>query len=100
MASNDPLGVDLDVTSDLDPHFRLTYGQRNLGNALLRRLNARAGCLASIGDDPNYGYDLAGAVLSEGDGSTTAAIIAEVDEQLNQDERVQRVTANILLEVE
>ena len=101
MPASDPLGIDLAVTTDLDPTFRLCYGAENLGNALLRRLNAEAGSLDSIGDDPNYGYALANATMDErtkqGD---LADISAKVNEQLSQDERVQSVNARILAELE
>jgi hypothetical protein len=101
MASNDPLGVDLDMVTDLDPTFRLCFGSRNLGNALLRRLNADAGCLESIGDDPNYGYNLANACMDESSRQGDLADRnAKVQAQLNQDERVQAVDVRLVAVVE
>lgn len=97
----DLLGIDIEATTDIDPNFRLARGTRNLGNALLRRLNADAGSLASIGDDPNYGYNLGNAIMSE---RTKQADLADenakVREQLSQDERVQVVDARVLAVLE
>lgn len=97
----DPLGIDLDVTADLDPHFRLARGTRNLGNALLRRLNADAGSLAIIGDSPDYGYNLANAVMDDRNRQADLSDInAKTNEQLSQDERVQSVDARVLAAME
>lgn len=99
--ASDPLGIDIECTTDLDPHFRLARGTRNLGNALLRRLNADAGSLASIGDDPNYGYNLADAAMADISGQGELAVInAKVNAQLMQDERVQSVSARVVASVE
>ena len=100
-AMANPLGVDLDVTTDLDPDFRLCFGTRNLGNALLRRLNADAGCLESIGDDANYGFNLANACMTEQSRQADLADYnAKIVAQLSQDERVQAVKARVIASVE
>jgi hypothetical protein len=97
----DPLGIDIEATTDIDPSFRLARGTRNLGNALLRRLNADAGSLASIGDDPDYGYNLADAVMSERSlQADLADLNAKVGEQLSLDERVQAIDARVLAALE
>ena len=99
--ASDPLGIDIECTTDLDPHFRLARGTKNLGNALLRRLNADAGCLASIGGDANYGYNLADAVMADVSGQGALAVInAKVNAQLSMDERVQSVAARVVAAVE
>ena len=42
--TSDPLGIDVAATLDLDPTLRLCFGQENLANACLRRLNSVEGC--------------------------------------------------------
>jgi hypothetical protein len=96
MAESDPLGIDLDVTTDMDPTFRLCHGARNLGNALLRRLNCDAGGLASIGDDPNYGENVATELLNETSQGDLAVLNARIVAQCNQDERVQNARARVI----
>jgi hypothetical protein len=92
MPTSDPLGIDLSVTTDMDPHFRLCHGNENLSNALARRLSTASGALESIGDDPDYGYDLPGQLNSETTGpGDLAAINAAVRAELLKDPRVQDV---------
>ena len=99
--ATDPLGIDIDCVTDLDPQFRLCRGTRNLGNALLRRLNADTGSLASIGDEPNYGFNVANAVMAEPEGQgALAAITAAVQAQHTLDERVQGVEARVVATTE
>ena len=91
--TSDPLGIDLAVTDDLDPHFRLCHGNENLSNALLRRITTTAGALESIGDDPDYGYDLPGQLNSE---VTTPGALAAINgaarAEMLKDPRVQDVS--------
>lgn len=91
--TSDPLGIDLAVTDDLDPHFRLCHGNENLSNALLRRITTPPGSLASIGDDPNYGYDLPGHLNSETTSPRDLATInGAVRAEMLKDPRVQDVS--------
>jgi hypothetical protein len=91
--TSDPLGIDLAVTDDIDPHFRLCHGNENLSNALLRRVTSAPGSLETIGDDPDYGYDLPGQLNTE---TTTpadlAAINGAVKFEILKDPRVQDVS--------
>jgi hypothetical protein len=99
--ATDPLGIDIDCVTDLDPWFRLCRGSRNLGNALLRRLNADPGCMDSVGDDPNYGYNLPGQLLSEvSSQGELASINAAIQAQMALDERVQSVDVRLVASVE
>lgn len=99
--ATDPLGIDIDCVTDLDPYFRLCHGARNVGNALLRRLNADAGSMASIGDDPNYGYNLPNALMSEtSHQGELAAINAACQAQMALDERVQSVELRFIATTE
>jgi hypothetical protein len=97
MATSDPLGVDLAVTDDIDPTFRLCHGAENLSNALCRRLSSPSGCLESIGDDPDYGYDLPGQLNSEETRSSDLARISgAVKAEMLKDPRVQDVQPQII----
>jgi hypothetical protein len=93
----DPLGIDISATSDLDPHFRLVRGNENLSNALLRRGSCTPGALESIGDDPNYGYDLVGQLNSErSDAGSLAEIASGYRAQMLQDPRVQTAWPQVI----
>lgn len=104
MASSDPLGVDLAVTMDLDPSFRLCSGLKNYQNAIMRRLSSPRGCMESIGGDPNYGEDVRSHLNGEDrDGGELGRISAACVAQINQDPRtmvskVQTVSAPALVE--
>jgi hypothetical protein len=91
---SDPLGVDLAVTTDLDPTFRLCHGIENLGNAQLRRLNCDACAMASIGEDSNYGENIVDMV--SGENVDLPSVNARVVAQLSQDERIQAVQARVI----
>ena len=88
--TSDPLGVDIVATLDLDPTFRLCRGQENLGNACIRRLNSEEGCLAEIGGDPEYGYDVRAQLNNEStDPHALGSINARVRAELLKDPRIQ-----------
>jgi hypothetical protein len=91
---SDPLGIDISLTVDLDPSFRLCHGIENLGNAQLRRLNCDAGAMASIGEDPNYGENIVNMV--SGENVDLPSVNARVTAQLSQDERIQTVQARVI----
>ena len=63
--AGDPLGVDIFATNGFPLRMRLSYGQENIQAASLRRLSCDEGVLASIGDDPDYGYNLASHLNEE-----------------------------------
>jgi hypothetical protein len=95
--TSDPLGIDIACTTDLDPHFRLCYGAENLANALTRRLNCTPGAMDSIGDDPNYGYDLPGQLNSESaDQGALGAVNASCQSEILKDPRVQLVEPQLI----
>jgi len=88
--TSDPLGVDIVATLDLDPTFRLCFGQENLANACIRRLNSEDGCLAEIGGDPEYGYDIRAQLNNEStDPHALGSINAQVRAELLKDPRIQ-----------
>jgi hypothetical protein len=88
----DPLGVDIDVLDDLPPTFRLVSGQRNLGNAIARRLSTPSGALALIGGDPEYGFDLRDKMNANWTQAELAALGAQVEAECRKDERVEGAT--------
>jgi hypothetical protein len=96
--TGDPLGVDIHCTTGFPLRMRLAYGDENLGNAALRRLNADEGCLVSIGDDPNYGFNLAKKLNSTLDvPGDMAAIGARSAAELEKDPRLSRMSARVYM---
>jgi hypothetical protein len=92
VATPDPLGVDIDVLDDLPPTFRLASGQKNLGNAIVRRLSTPSGSLARIGGDPEYGFDLRDKMNASWTAAELAALGAQVEAECRKDERVEGAT--------
>jgi hypothetical protein len=88
----DPLGTDIDVLDDLPPTFRLVSGQRNLANALARRLSTPSGALAIFGGDPEYGFDLRDKMNSSWTQEELAALGSQVESECRKDERVEGAT--------
>jgi hypothetical protein len=79
--------------------MRLCWGEENLGNALIRRLNSDEGCLASIGDDPDYGYNLANHVNASFDRARPGALAAvggRSRTELEKDVRVDQARTRII----
>ena len=96
-STGDPLGVDIACTTGFPLVMRLCWGVENLQNACLRRLNADEGCLESIGDDPDYGFNLTGQLNKSFDGQgDMAALGSRVRAELEKDVRVASLTARIL----
>lgn len=92
-----PLGTDLAVTTDINPSFRLCSGPENLQNAIFRRLTTPAGALESIGDNPDYGEDVAGHLNSEeGDQASLARINARIISQVYADPRIEQARAQLV----
>jgi hypothetical protein len=86
------LGIDIDVVDDLPPTFRLAGGQKNLANALARRLSTPAGALAAFGGDPEYGFDLRDKLNSSWTTEEMSALGAQIEAECRKDERVQGAT--------
>ncbi len=86
------LGIDIDVLDDLPPTFRLASGQKNLGNALVRRLSTPSGVLARIGGDPEYGFDLRDKMNANWTQAELAALGAQIEAECRKDERVEGAT--------
>lgn len=95
----DPLGCDIACTTGFPLRMRMCWGQENLGNAQIRRLNADEGSLASIGDDPDYGYNLADQINASFDRSQPGALAAvggRVRAELEKDVRINQAKARII----
>ena len=87
--TSDPLGIDIVAALDLDPTFRLCHGEENLANACIRRLNSEEGCLAEIGGDPEYGYDIRAQLNNEStDPHALGSINAAARSELLKDPRI------------
>jgi hypothetical protein len=97
MANNgDELGVDILCTTDFPLRMTLVYGNDNVKAACIRRLNCDEGALASIGDDANYGYNLAAQLNNDFGPGDLAAIGSRVRAELEKDDRVQRARALVM----
>lgn len=95
--AGDPLGVDIFATNGFPLRMRLSYGQENIQAASLRRLSCDEGVLASIGDDPDYGYNLASHLNEEFNPGGMAAIGARVSAELLKDSRIQTMQTSVTL---
>jgi hypothetical protein len=96
MANGDPLGCGIAASTGFPLVMRLCWGEENLQNACLRRLNADQGSLASIGDDPTYGRNVAALLNKSFDRpSDMAAEGSQIAAELRKDERVQSATARV-----
>jgi hypothetical protein len=94
--TGDPLGCDIACATGFPLVMRLCWGEENLQNAALRRLNSDEGCLASIGDDPNYGFNVAGQINKSFDrAGDMAALGSRVRSELEKDDRIASVTARV-----
>lgn len=99
VSTGDPLGVDIACTTGFPLVTRLCWGEENLGNAAIRRLNSDEGCLESIGDDPNYGFNVIDYLNRDFDPNqpgALAALGARVRAELEKDERFQTVNVRVL----
>jgi hypothetical protein len=95
--TGDPLGCDIYCTDDFPLRMRLCWGEENLQAACLRRLNTDEASLASIGDDPTYGFNLVGQLNKSFDANgDMAAVGAQVAAEMRKDERVQKARARVL----
>ncbi len=103
----DLFGVDIDVLTDLNPAFTLARGDRNLANAIGRRLQTPAGKLADIGDDPDYGMDIRSWLNTDLTTTEIAGLENAISDEILKDERIVSVVvdatysfATAVLEVE
>jgi hypothetical protein len=98
-SSGDHLGCGIACTTGFPLVMRLCWGEENLQNAAIRRLNADEACLAYIGDDPNYGYNLVKQLNKSFDRTQPGALAAvgsQVRAELEKDERLNSVTARVV----
>jgi hypothetical protein len=94
--TGDPLGCDIAATTGFPLVMRLCWGEENLQNALLRRLNADEGCLESIGDDPNYGLNVAKLLNKSFSGpGDLAAEGSAVRAELEGDPRASNISVRV-----
>lgn len=78
-------GIDLSCISDLDPAMVEVSGRIALAQACVRRLQTPRGGLL---EDPNYGYDIIGEIDGDMTSGDLARVGAQVDAELQKDERV------------
>jgi hypothetical protein len=95
--AGDPLGVDIYATNGFPLRMRLSYGMENYLAALSRRLTADEGCLESVGDDPDYGYNLNSLVQADWSPGALAAEGSRIAAEVLKDSRVQSATATATL---
>lgn len=85
-------GTDLDCATDLTRTLSLASGQRNLGNALVRRLSTPTGALAYA---PTYGIDLRAALSGPMTSGYLSSLQSAIEQQCEADERVARASASV-----
>lgn len=78
-------GTTVSCTFDIDPAGLLITGRRVLSEALIRRILTPRGRLLS---DPNYGFDLAGAINNDMSAADANEVGANMDQEFTKDERV------------
>lgn len=97
--TGDPLGCDIACTTGFPLVMRLCWGEDNLQNASIRRLNSDEGSLEAIGDDPTYGFNLTKQLNKSFDRSQPGALAAvgsQVRGELEKDPRLNSVTARVV----
>lgn len=91
-----PFGTDVDCVSDTGPVDRiLTSPFLVVGQRVARRLQTPRGGLASVGDDPSFGWDV--RQYLNGKLSPTALVIAQqqISSECVKDEEVDAATVTI-----
>jgi phage baseplate assembly protein W len=78
-------GTSVSCVFDLEATGQLITGYQVLSEALARRITTPRGRLL---DDPNYGYDITGEVDDDVSAADVAEIAANMDAELEKDERV------------
>jgi hypothetical protein len=97
--TGDPLGVGIACTSGYPLRMVLCWGNENLGNSIIRRLNSDEGSLASIGDDSDYGFNVVNYLNASFDRSqpgALAAFSARIRSEVEKDPRVQRAQVRVI----
>lgn len=84
------LGTDIAGVTDVTPALTVVSGRSNLIQAIARRLITPRGGLFY---DQSYGYDV--RQFLSGNVTSTAAIASGVEEQAEQDERVDQARATV-----
>jgi len=95
--AGDPLGVDIYSAGGFPLRMRLSYGRENHEAALARRLSSDEGCLESIGDDPDYGYNLNSLVQADWSPGALAAEGSRVSAEMLKDARTQSASTTATL---
>lgn len=92
------LGVDIDAVNDLPLRFNLVTGNKNLGNAIARRLTTTRGALSNISPSygPNYGFDIRQFLLSGQTPSTLTQMQVAISSEVEKDERVLSVSTTVI----
>lgn len=85
-------GLDLSCVQDLDPHMTVTQGNRLVAEAIARRLLTPKGGLI---DDPNYGFDLVGAINSDISQADLGRIAAGINQEAQKDQRVFQANTQV-----
>ncbi len=92
---DDPLGVDLRVTDDLDPAHQLESGIALLRHDLFHRITTPRGLNP---DDPDYGIDVREEILHKGmTRFQLATIPRRIEAEIRKDERVAKVVATLAM---
>jgi hypothetical protein len=86
------LGVDILCVDDLDPHFRLVSGVKNVACAQARRLSIARGGLFYA---PGYGDDLSSAANSEVTRGNMRDLQRRAETESKRDERVRTSSVSI-----
>ena len=95
--AGDPLGVGIYCVGGFPLHMRLSYGMENYMAALSRRLSADEGCLESIGDDSDYGYNLNALIGQDWSPGALAAEGSRVSAEMLKDARTQTASTTATL---
>jgi hypothetical protein len=95
--AGDPLGVDIYCVGGFPLRMRLSYGQENYLAAISRRLSADEGCLESIGDDLDYGYNLNALIQADWSPGALAAEGSRVSAEMLKDARTQTASTTATL---
>ena len=95
--AGDPLGVGIYCVSGFPLRMRLSYGRENFEAALARRLTSDEGCLESIGDDPDYGYNLNSLIQADWSPGALAAEGSRVSAEMLKDARTQSASTTATL---
>ena len=98
--ANTNFGTDIDCGPyDIPLIFGTCTGNKNLGNALVRRLTTPRGALALINPSygPNYGTDIRSLLSSALTRNSTSSMQAAIQAECQKDPRVQSAAVTVVL---